>query len=582
MLASVRIKDFALIADLTMEFGENLNALTGESGAGKSIIVEAIGLLVGERAATASIRGGAGSAYVEGIFEFADADGLGEALADLGIASEEGALIVSREITPSRSIARLNGRAVPLRALQRVTAALVDIQGQSEQLSLFQPARQLYFLDAFAGLLVPAEELRQAVRAYRELEREIATLRGEARDRVREMDLLQYQVAEITAAGLEAGEEEALRSERLILMNSRRLVELASTAARALAAEDGAGAGATDLAGEAFEHLQEMAELDASVEPEVGRLGAATEVLAALAADLGSYADSVEDDPGRLEEIELRLDLLEALRRKYGDAIEDVIAFGEEASERLGGLENADERTGDLAGELERAGKRMAKQAGRLSAERRQAGGELTGAVVNNMRELGMDSARFAIDFETITAGDGVAVDGFDERLHIEESGIDRVTFVISTNPGEEMMPLSRVASGGEVSRIMLALKAALSEVDATPTLVFDEIDQGIGARSADVIGEKLGFLARRHQVLCITHLPQVAAFADAHFLIEKAARDERVVTSVVRLDADRRREELATMAGKGEGAARTAAELLDRAEAWRQAARRTAKKATR
>jgi DNA repair protein RecN (Recombination protein N) len=580
VLASVRIKDFALIADLTMEFGENLNALTGETGAGKSIIVEAIGLLVGERAATASIRGGAGSAYVEGIFEFADAGGLGEALADLGIESEEGALIVSREITPSRSIARLNGQAVPLRALQQVTAALVDIQGQSEQLSLFQPARQLYFLDAFAGLLEPAAELRQAVREYRELEREIATLRVEARDRAREMDLLQYQVAEITAAGLEAGEEAALRAERRILMNSRRLVELSSTAARVLAAEDSAGA--ADLAGEAFEHLQEMAELDAQMAPEVGRLGAATEVLAGLAADLGSYADSVEDNPSRLEEIELRLDLLEALRRKYGDAIEDVIAFGEEASGRLGGLENANERAGELADELERAGERMAEQAGGLSAERRRAGGELTGVVVNNMRELGMDAARFAIDFETVAVTDGVAVDGFDERLQIEESGIDRVTFGISTNPGEEMMPLSRVASGGEVSRIMLALKAALSEVDATPTLVFDEIDQGIGARSADVIGEKLGYLARRHQVLCITHLPQVAAYADAHFLIEKAARDERVVTSVARLDADRRRAELAAMAGKGEGAAQTATELLDRAEAWRQAAGPAARKATR
>ena len=579
MLSSVRIRDFALIADLTIEFGPNLSALTGESGAGKSIIVDAIGLLVGDRAATASIRGGSNSAYVEGIFEFADAAELSETLAEFGIEVDDGTLIVSREISASRSIARLNGRAVPLRALQLVTRALVDIQGQSEQLSLFQPARQLYFLDAFAGLLEPADKLRRAVREYRDLEREIAALRGEARDRTREIDLLQYQVAEITDAGLDPGEENALRGQRIILSNSGRLVELASMTARALAADDGSGAGAADLAGEAFEHLQEMAALDGSMEPEVGRLGAATEVLGGLAADLRSYADSVGDDPGRLEEIELRLDLLDRLKRKYGESIEEVIAFGDASATQLNRLENAEERTGELERALERARTRLGEQAGRLSSKRQQAGGSLAEAVVTNMRELGMAEARFAIDFETVPDPDGIAVGGYPEPLHIEESGIDRITFVITTNPGEDLMPLSRVASGGEISRIMLALKAALSDVDSTPTLVFDEIDQGIGARGAAVIGEKLGHLARRHQVLCITHLPQVAAYADTHFFIEKAARDERVVTSVTRLDSKRRLEELTAMAGQGKGAARTAVELLDRAEAWKGKTRPRRKK---
>ena len=554
-----------------MEFGPHLNALTGETGAGKSIIVDAIGLLVGERAATGSIRSGSKSAYIEGIFTLADEPGVVEGLAEAGIEVEDNTLIVSREVTPTRSVVRLNGRAVPLRILQNITPGLIDIQGQSEQLSLSQPIRQMHFVDAYGGLLKPAAELRRTVREFRSLEREIADLHEDARSRAREIDLLRFQVEELEEAGLEADEEDSLRAERTILANSRRLVELAATTAEALSAEDGSSSGAADLAGEAFERLQEMAELDGTVKAALERLGAATEILGDLASMMRSYADSVADDPGRLEEIELRLDLLESLKRKYGDSVGSVIEFGREAKERLSVLENADERAGDLDGELETRREKLGKQAGKLSARRRKAADGLAKAVAANMHELGMDEARFAVELTPRADGEGIAVEGFAERLRIDEAGIDQIAFVVSTNRGEELKPLAQVASGGEISRIMLALKAALSEVDTTPTLIFDEVDQGIGARSAGVIGEKLGELARGHQVLCITHLPQVAAFADIHFFIEKAAKDERAVTSVVRLDAEQRLDELAAMAGQGTGAARTATELLERVEAWKR-----------
>ena len=571
MLTSVRIKDFALIGDLTLEFGPSLNALTGETGAGKSIIVEAISLLVGERATTASIRSGSKSAYIEGIFTLAAEPGIAEALSEAGIEMEDDTLIVSREVTPTRSVVRLNGRAVPLRILQSVTPGLIDIQGQSEQLSLSQPARQIRFVDAYGGLLEPAAELRRTVREFRSLEREIADLRESARTRAREIDLLRFQVEEIEAANLEIDEEDTIRGERSILANSRRLVELAAATARVLSAEDGSTTGAADLAGEAFERLQEVADLDETMKPALERLGAATETLSDLASEMSSYAESVADDPGRLEEIELRLDLLESLKRKYGESVEAVVEFGREAEERHAVLENADERAGDLERDLGAIEEVLGERAGVLSVGRREAAEGLAEAVVANMRELGMDDARFAVEFATKADEDGIAVESFAERLRIEESGIDQVAFEVTTNPGEELKPLAQVASGGEMSRIMLALKAALSEVDSTPTLIFDEVDQGIGARSAGAIGEKLEELARAHQVLCITHLPQVAAFADTHFLIEKAARDERAVTSVVRLDAERRLEELAAMAGKGKGAARTATELLKRAEDWKR-----------
>ena len=306
MLSSVRIKDFALIGDLTLEFGPHLNALTGETGAGKSIIVDAIGLLVGERAATGSIRSGSKSAYIEGIFTLEVEPGIAEALAEAGIELEDDTLIVSREVTPTRSVVRLNGRAVPLRTLQKITPGLIDIQGQSEQQSLSQPARQLHFVDAYGGLLGQAAELREKVREFRSLEREIAELREHSRNRAREIDLLRFQVEEIESTELEPAEEVAIRAERTILMNSRRLVELAAAAARALSDEDGASTGAADLAGEALERLQEVADLDETVKPALERLGAATEVLGELASEMSSYAESVADDPGRLEEIELR------------------------------------------------------------------------------------------------------------------------------------------------------------------------------------------------------------------------------------------------------------------------------------
>ncbi len=571
MLANLHIRDFALIADVTLAFGPGLNVVTGETGAGKSIIIDAISLLLGARSSPELIRQGADAAYVEGIFILDRVSAAKQVLKNLGIETDETQTIISREQTRSRSVARIDGKALPLRDLQSLGPALVDIHGQSEQLSLLCATRQLELLDEFADLTELRDEVGRLVRERRQLDRDIESLKAGERELAREADLLGFQVEEIDAAGLDANDEQLLGAEHRRLANSQRLAELARSVEASLSPSD-IGRSAGDLIGASLDEMREMAQVDGSISPRLEQLQAVAESLDDIGSDMRSYAESVDSDPERLLELESRLEMLETLKRKYGHSIEEVIQFGRSARERLERIEHSSEDIENLAARRLEVESRLVVACAELSGRRRSSAAALTEAMLDGLQEVGMKDVRFEIRSSTAPDENGIRLHGSDDPVRVDESGADRVSFLISPNPGVPPMPVSSIASGGETSRIMLALKAALGDSDRTPTLIFDEVEQGVGGRSAKVIGEKLATLSRSHQVLCVTHLPQVAAFADAHFYVEKTPRKSRTTTAVHMLARKESLQELAQMAGSGPGAKRSAAEMLTRAEEWKSA----------
>lgn len=565
----MHIRDFALIEEVTLEFGPRFNVVTGETGAGKSIIIDAISLLLGARASPEFIRKGADSFYVEGIFTLDDSPTAQPVLAQLSLETDEGQAIISREQTKSRSTARIDGKAVPLRNLQSLGPALVDIHGQSEQLSLLRPARQLELLDEFARLTGLREETGRLARERREIDRKIDSLRTDERKLAREADLLRFQIEEIESAGLDDEDESRLNAEHTRLANSRRLAELAGLVEASLSASD-TGISASDAVGRSLDDMQEIAQLDGALRPRLEQLEAVSELLDELAGEMRDYAESVESDPERLQELESRLELLATLKHKYGNSIGEVIEFGESAREQLARIEHSDEERERLEARRLIVEEELSRGCAELSKRRRSSAAALTKAMLDGLEEVGMKDVRFDVDFSTAPDSNGIRLPGCDERVRVDESGVDRVSFLIAPNPGVPARPVANIASGGETSRIMLALKAALGESDRTPTLIFDEVEQGVGGRNAMIVGQKLALLSRSHQVLCVTHLPQVAAFADTHFYVEKTPGKDRTTVSVQRLGKQGALEELAQMAGSGPGAERSAGEMLRQAEDWK------------
>jgi len=584
MLIELAIRDFAIIDEVRLGFEPGFNALTGETGAGKSILIDALGAVLGDRVGADVVRTGAKAARIEATFDVAALAGRPEVAAafeEVGAEPEEGVLILSREIAASgRSTARLNGRAATAGALNRVGSLLVDIHGQSDHLSLLRPAEHLEMLDRFGGLLPTRQELAALVREWRELRGRIAEISGNARQRAQREDYLRFQVAEIEAANLRRGEEDELHAERTVLANATQLATEAAAAYALLHGDDEASGDAV-LPGlgalrQAADHLGTVAGVDAAVAPLAERLSELVFLAEDLAAEVRDYRDRIEADPARLVAVEDRLDELKRLQRKYGATVDDVIRVGEEAKHELegltgedGGLEALQARADALAGEIGR-------RAGGLSAARSAAGDRLAREVERAIAELNMGRARFAVDVTQAPVADGVPLeDG--RRVAVDGHGVDRVEFLIAPNAGEALKPLGRVASGGETARLMLALKSILSAADATPTLVFDEVDVGVGGRSGQVVGEKLWGLANAHQVLVITHLPQIAAFAEAHYRIAKDERDGRVVSRVEPLSEEERVEELAAMLDGTpvtEAARQNAREVIERVSAWKAGGR--------
>ncbi|MGB8646610.1 MAG: DNA repair protein RecN [Anaerolineae bacterium] len=572
MLAEISISNLAIIEHLHLQFAPGFNALTGETGAGKSIIIDAVGLLLGSRATNDLIRAGADETLVEGLFTL-DPGTRGLLLSQLeefGITLDEDTLILTRELHRNgRNVCRVNNRAVTLAVFQQVGDRLVDIHGQSEHLSLLRVKEHIDFLDRYGNLWEQRAAVGKQVRALRKVRQELRDLQKDARETARKVDRLTYVIEEIKSAKLKAGEEEELKEERDLLASAEARAELADTAYRALYGAGEEEKGALDLLAEAGQALTGLQKHDPNVKAMLDQGDSVQAVMDDLARSLRDYRDGIEYDPRRLAQIEERLDLIFRLKRKYGESIEEVLKFLLTSEQELEGITHAEDRINELREQEERLLKEAGALAQDLSAVRREAADRLANEIERELQDLGMEKAKFGVGINCIEDTNGLYVR--ERRLAFDSSGVDKVEFLVSPNPGEPLKPLARIASGGETSRLMLAMKAVLGAADRTPTLIFDEIDQGIGGRIGGIVGHKLWRLTmpanggHAHQVICVTHLPQIAAFGDSHFHIRKEIQGDRTVTQVRGLDGAARVQELAVMLGNPTDSTRQSAqEMLD------------------
>jgi DNA repair protein RecN (Recombination protein N) len=554
-LLELTVTDLALIDRLRLAFDAGLNVITGETGAGKSLLIDALGLAIGARADTTLVRHGAETAVVEALF-----DRLPEPL------------IAVREVTANgRSTARLDDGTVTAARLADEIGPLVEVHGQHDQGRLLDERWQRDLLDGFGGHESLRAAMATAVDRWRENRAALDAAALDPREVARRLDLLTHEATEIAGAGLRPGEADEIRARLTAAQHGEAIARGAATLREALTAE---GQGARDATAVALHEARALARLDPRFEPLADRLAGLEAEVADVADEARRLADSIDHDPRAVAELDARLGLIHGLLRRYGDDEQAVLDHGDRAAaeaDRLHGLDAERERRQSDDARLLAA---VATAAAALSTARRSTASSLTRAVTAVLEELGFPPGVFevAVGPRPATGGEAaVEVDG--DAVAFDASGIDHVVYRLAPNPGEPARPLARIASGGELSRVALAVKRVLAEADATPTLVFDEVDTGIGGRSADPVGRSLWGLARRHQVLCVTHLPQIAAHADAHYRIAKRERDGRTVTEVERLDREGRIVELAAMLGGGPGdpaALASARELLDRAEARR------------
>ena len=548
MLRELRVKNLAVIESLTVPFGPGLNVLTGETGAGKSILVDALTLLLGERAQPAeAIRTGAESATIEAVFDAPRKSPVATLLQEHGIALEDGLLVIRRELVRGgRGRVFLNDANTTLALLEKLGETLVEVHGQHEHQALLRPARHLDLLDAFAGLGILRDRLRQRHDEWRGSSAELDALRAAARDQATRTAQYREAMAEIDAARLRPGEEEELRDERRRLVNAERLAEGANGAYRALYDDP---ASAVERAGRAASLLRDLVRIDPVIEPTLQALDTALVQLDETARALRSYRDGVVFDPPRLDAIERRVEEIGRLKRKYGESVDAVLTFRARVEADLEGLGRAGEDEGRLTERVDRLRAELVTRAADLAERREQAVARLEAAVVAELAALDLETAVFRVRLARERAGDGELGVG-PEAWRLGPRGVDQAEFLFSGNAGEDARPLGRIASGGELSRTMLALKVVLAVTDAVPVLVFDEVDVGIGGKTADTVGKKLRQVARARQVLCVTHLPQIAAYADQHFRVEKREEDGRTATTVAALVKGDRIREVARMLG--------------------------------
>jgi len=560
VIETLRIENVAIVERAELEFAAGLNVLTGETGAGKSIVLGALALLAGARASGEVIRDGAEEAVVEAVFRTQRLPELEAELAARGITVVDHELVVRRSVARSgRSRAQVGGQLVPVATLAELFAGRLEISSQHDSQSLLRAESHGWLLDRSAGLLPQRERVAAGHARLRAQGRELAALRAAAGDRERRRELLAHQVEEIDAARLEPGEVVRLRGDRSRLAHAERLREEGAAAVGLLAgdplrAED---ANATDLLADAARRLGALERLDPALAPLAARLRAALAELRDAAGELERYVDAAESDPARLASVEERLHRVEQLQRKYGASVEEVLRARDAAACELAEALDAGEREAALTKEREATVQRVAEDAAALTAARSQAARRLARAVQASLRELGMPEARFGVALEP------VACEG---DVPCGPSGAEAPEFLFSANAGEPPRALRKVASGGELSRLLLALTGATRAAGAGMVLVFDEVDAGVGGRAADRVGRRLAELAGHHQVLCITHLPQIAAFAELHFRVEKRTSAGRSLARLAPVEGAERVEEIARMAGGesvGEATRRHARELL-------------------
>lgn len=556
MLNELYIRDFAIIDELRLQIAPGFNVLTGETGAGKSIILDAVMLVLGGRADTNMVRANCEKAYVEATFT------LNAALQALiqPLLEEEGLdeedldeeLLLARELRMNgRNICRVNGRSVSLSLLKQIAEPLIDIHGQGEHLSLLQPRSHLPLLDSYAGLYGERKAFAQQVQVLQKVQRELQTLQQNERMREKRLDMLKFQIEEIGSANIKDGEEEELRAERSRLANSEQLTRFATESVTLLSGADDDTPAVVDMLGQVERALSQLARFDETQAKQVENVQGLAFQVSELAIDLQKYLETLEFNPGRLDFVEERLELIAKLKRKYSAESEaELLKLHEEALVEIENLNNSEERIAALTKEVDKQLHAIGKVALGLSEKRQVAGKKLATAVEQELVHLSMSGTRFVVEFETEPDENGAYVG--DQQLTFDQTGIDKVQFLLSTNPGEPLKPMAKVASGGETARLMLALKTALAQVDETPTLIFDEIDQGIGGRVGDVVGQKLWGLTAvgEHQVIVVTHLPQLAGYGDTHFHVSKQVVDGRTKTAVTSLDREGRINELAAMLG--------------------------------
>lgn len=570
MLRELYVRNLALIDELRLEFGSGLNVLTGETGAGKSIIVDAVGLVLGGRGSGEMIRAGSETAAVEGVFDLDGRPEIAAALADLSIEAPDSQLVLWREIgTGSRSRCRVNGQTVTSLTLARLGGLLVDIHGQHEHQSLLLPEKQMDLLDRMGGeeLISVRGRFSDGCNRLLAVRQELIRLRGDVEELKRRVELLQFQEEEIAEARLKPGEDDELQAEHDVFTSGERLFEAANRAYELLY-EGQAGQAALEQLGEARRSLEAVIGVDR-------RLASCLDMLKEAAAqgeeatrELRSYRERLEFDPARLAEVEKRLDEIARLKRKYGKTVNDIIAYGVKITHELSGIEHRDERLSVLAEEqrLEETG--LAEIGAELTGRRKAVAARLQAEIANQLADLNMGKVTFEIELSHADDPNGLSMGG--RTVAFTPRGSDQIEFLVAPNPGEGLRPMLKIASGGELSRIMLALKAILAEVDELPTMIFDEVDIGIGGRTAQAVAEKMMIIARARQVVCVTHLPQIASLAHRHFLIEKHVSQQRTNVGVRQLDMVQRVGELARMLGGAEVTETTrrhAQEMLSLAE---------------
>lgn len=540
LLQELVIRNFAIIHQLSLSFQEGMTVLTGETGAGKSIIIDAVGLLAGGRGSSEFVRHGEKKCVLEAMFTYDGNEDTTAMLDEFGVESEEGQVILQREIYANgRNVCRANGTLITISALRAIGETLIDIHGQNEHQELMQPDRHLSFLDQFAGKTVEKarQEYRLTFEAFKKARKELEKWEHNEQELAQRLDMLRFQIEEIGNAELIAGEEETLTEEKNILANYQKVMEALNLSYHALQGEENNG---LDKVGIAMDALESIQELDAAYRKISEVVSSGFFQLQEAASDLYRKLDELAYDEERLNEIEARLDLIHQLKRKYGDSVAAILSYFDKATEELEQIE-------DREGQLEKLNEAVKKlsiellQKGKvLTQKRKQAAKQLEKAIHEQLNELYMEKVKFSVRFEEIP----------EDRLikRASEDGLDEAEFYIATNVGEPLKPLAKVASGGELSRMMLAMKTIFSSTQGITSIIFDEVDTGVSGRVAQAIANKMHAVAVHSQVLCITHLPQVAAMADHHYYISKEQKNERTETHVESLNREQEIHEIARM----------------------------------
>lgn len=532
MLSAIHVKNLALIDEIEVDFQEHLNILTGETGAGKSIIIGSINLALGKKMPKDMIRKGADYALVELFFNIDENSDAAKALAKLEIPQEDGTVAISRRMSPSRSVSRINGEIVSVKTVKEIASMLIDIHGQHEHQSLLYKSKHLEILDEFSKekLGTLKKEMAEAFEKYKAFERELKNAVTDSEQRKKEQIFLEYVIQEIEDAALTEGEDDLLAAQYKKMSHSRKIMESAGSA-YALCANE-----ASEAVSRALRELSSVEDYDETISGMKAQLYDADNLLNDFNREMAGYIDALTFDDEAFRETEQRLDMINTLKTKYGQTIREILDYKEQKQQELEQLEHYEEYLHKLRADFKAAGKTYMQLAKKVSEIRQAAGKKLSSLILEALKELNFLDVRFDMRFYRLeNAG---------------SNGIDEAEFVISTNPGEDLKPLGEVASGGELSRVMLAVKSVLADADAVETLIFDEIDAGISGRTAQKVSERLSVIAGKHQVICITHLPQIASMADAHYMIEKKNVADHTLTEIKKLSDEASVQEIARLLG--------------------------------